>query len=110
MRLDPLTKVVFLCLVIVWAPVGCASRPAIVSDPPQHVRQPTEQIPWEEQYSRAMVRPEAVENSATVSDIHDEQKFSGSLEGKEESGPLDVVVDVIAFPFRAIGWLFQSIF
>jgi hypothetical protein len=89
---------------------GCTSRPAIVSDPPQHVRGPTEQIPWEEEYSRAMIRPEEVGQPA-ASDVHQDQKFAGPLEQEEqESGPLGVVADVIAFPFRAIGWLFQSIF
>jgi hypothetical protein len=57
-----------------------------------------------------MIRPEAAQGSA-VSDLHQDQKFSGPLEETEQdSGALGVVADVVAFPFRAIGWLFQSIF
>jgi hypothetical protein len=100
-----ITACVFLSLVS-----GCTSRPPLVSDPPQHERGPSEQIPWEEQYSRAMIRPESAQGQA-VSDVHQDQKFHGPLEQTEQdSGALGVVADVIAFPFRAIGWLFQSIF
>ena len=100
-----LTASMFLTIVS-----GCTSQPPIVSDPPQHERAPSEQIPWEEQYSRAMMRPEAAEGQS-IPDIHKDQKFNGELQDEDKgSGAFGVVADVISFPFRAIGWLFQSVF
>jgi hypothetical protein len=55
-----------------------------------------------------MIKPEAFPNSAT--DPHSEQRFNGQLDYAEERGAFSVVADVLAFPFRAIGWLFQSMF
>ncbi len=55
------------------------------------------------------MRPDMDKDSA-ASDVHHDQKFNGPQEQEKESGALGVVADVIAFPFRAIGWLFQSVF
>jgi hypothetical protein len=41
----------------------------------------------------------------------DQQAFNSNLEhAPEEEGMLDVVVDVIALPFRGVGWILQQVF
>jgi hypothetical protein len=55
-----------------------------------------------------MIKSEAF--AKTVPDSHQDQRFNGQMADGEERGTLGVVADVLAFPFRAIGWLFQSIF
>lgn len=87
---------------------GCASQPVIVADPPSHERAPAEPVPWEEQYARAMIKPEAF--SEAGDDPHEHQRFQGELAEPEERGALGVVADVLAFPFRAVGWLLQTMF
>jgi hypothetical protein len=42
-------------------------------------------------------------------DPHSGQEFNGPLEEAPQRGAVDVLVDVLAFPFRGIGWLFQSL-
>jgi hypothetical protein len=96
------------CFVSAILVAACAARPPIVADPPEHVRAPSEQFPWEEQYERAMIKPGEV--SQPVPDPHQDQKFNGQLETTEDRGTLGLVADAIAFPFRAIGWLFQAMF
>jgi hypothetical protein len=87
---------------------ACTAQPPIVADPPEHERLSAEPVPWEEEYGRAMMKSEAVPKAAP--DPHAEQRFNGQLADAEDRGAFDVVADVLAFPFRAIGWLFQSIF
>lgn len=109
--------------------VGCASQPPLISYPPSNGVDNGSQgevSRSEEEYGRAMMRP----FSETVSsDPHAGQVFQGQgleLDGDEgttgtqaalstnerdeSNGLFGVVVDVIAFPFRAVGWLVQSIF
>jgi hypothetical protein len=97
-----------MCLLGITA---CATQPPIIADPPQHTHTPPEIVPWEEQYERARPKPEAFEESVSE---RDSQPFSGDLEqtakDKEGDGPFQVVVDVIAFPFRGVGWLLQEVF
>lgn len=95
------------CFVSAMLVAACTAQPPIVADPPEHVRAPSEPIPWEEQYERAMMKPGAFSQPR---DPHHDQKFNGQLEITEERGVLGVVTDVIAFPFRAVGWLFQAMF
>jgi hypothetical protein len=87
---------------------ACTAQPPIVADPPEHKRPSSEPAPWEEEYGRAMIKSEAF--AKTVPDSHQDQRFNGQMADGEERGTLGVVADVLAFPFRAIGWLFQSIF
>jgi hypothetical protein len=63
----------------------------------------------EEEYGRAMMRPQA-EDLPSARDIHRDQKFTGPLEDGSEEGFFDVVADVLAAPFRAVGWLLQAVF
>ena len=95
-----------LCLLVLFS--ACATQPPIVADPPEHKRQPSEPVPWEEQYGRAMMKSESIPEAPP--DPHQEQRFNGQLTHEDERGTLSAVVDVLAFPFRAIGWLFQSMF
>lgn len=44
------------------------------------------------------------------SDPHAGESFNGNLQEPDERGPWGALVDVIAFPFRALGWLVQSVF
>lgn len=96
---------VLMCLVLLSS---CAAQPRIVADPPEHPRLPTEEIPWEEQYERAMIKPGALPD--VPPDIHENQDFAGPMSKQEERGTWGVVADVIAFPFRAFGWLIASVF
>lgn len=109
--------------------VGCASQPPLISYPPSDGLDGSGQgevSRSEEEYGRAMMRP----FSETVSsDPHAGQVFHGEglsfdsdaevtggegavnpSERDEPTGFFGVVVDVIAFPFRAVGWLVQTIF
>jgi hypothetical protein len=89
---------------------GCSAQPPIVADPPQHEHAPPQEVPWEEAYSRARVSPGVFEYSGA--DPHQDQPFSGELELAEESREssfMSSVADVIAFPFRGLGWLIQSL-
>ena len=89
---------------------GCASRPVIVSDPPQHAHVAPESVPWEEEYARSRPKPEVFEDN---SDPHSGESFQGELErdsASEQSGPLTILTDIIAFPFRGIGWVIGQIF
>lgn len=95
-------------MLITLMTVGCASQPTIVSDPPEHPRLPNEPVPWEEQYARAMMKPGVLPD--VKPDPHENQKFNGRLEEQDSRGGLGVFADVIAFPFRAIGWLLESLF
>ena len=94
--------------VMVVGGVACAPRPPIISEPPIAPRLPMEAAPWEEQYGRAMAKPEAMLPPST--DTHEGEKFNGALDDHEERSFVSVVADVIAFPFRAFGWLVQTIF
>jgi len=97
------------CLAAVTGVVaGCTSQPPIVADPPEHTHTAPEVVPWEEQYARTRPKPEVFE--ADVSN-QDQQAFNSNLEhAPEEEGMLDVVVDVIALPFRGVGWILQQVF
>ena len=87
---------------------ACAEQPRIVADPPEHARLPTEQVPWEEQYERAMMKPGGLPD--VPRDVHQDQRFDGTLEQQPDRGTWGVVADVVAFPFRALGWLVSSMF
>ena len=102
-----LSFVCALCVSVVGA--ACTSQPAIVADPPQHTHKPPEEIPWEEEYARMRPKPEVFEENAVGEET---QEFNGGLEhsSDEESGIIQVVADVIAFPFRGVGWVLQQIF
>jgi len=90
------------------AVTACTSQPPIVADPPEHMHTAPEIVPWEEQYARTRPKPEVFEETTNA---HDQQPFNGSLEHqREEEGVLDAVVNVIAFPFRGVGWLLQQVF
>lgn len=94
-----------LCLVA----ASCASQPPLVADPPQHTHTPPELVPWEEEYARSRLRPEVFEEALSAKD---EEQTNGELEqpSKESTGTLQVLVDVLAFPFRGVGWLLQQVF
>lgn len=88
---------------------ACASQPAIVADPPRHVHTPPEDVPWEEEYSRTRPQPEVFEEEGLTNEW---QGFNGNLDQppQDDGGVLQVVADVIAFPFRGIGWLLEQVF
>lgn len=86
---------------------GCATRPEIVADPPQHIHQTPEVVPWEEEYARARPKSEVFQES---SDMHGGEPFNGELENEDNSGgTAKIIADIIAFPFRGIGWLFEQV-
>jgi hypothetical protein len=95
-----------LCILLLLA--GCAAQPPIVSDPPQHVSSPPGAVPWEERYARAMIKPEVLPD--VERDSHEHQDFKGPLAEKEQEGALGIVADIVAFPFRAAGWILHAIF
>jgi hypothetical protein len=89
--------------------VACTSQPAIVADPPQHTHSLPEEVPWEEEYTRTRPNPEVFEEEVAKVE---KQEFNGNLEQEpeKESSVLQVVTDVIAFPFRGVGWILQQLF
>lgn len=116
----------------VFGSIGCSAAPPLVSYPPDE-RSPAqvesqsetaetellfrkeaagEVSRSEQDYGRAMMKP----YRDTVSeDPHFGQPFGGreALETEhpdESRGMIGVMADIIAFPFRAVGWLIQSIF
>lgn len=107
------TTVIFPLLmgsVLLHGALGCSSRPVIVADPPRHSHVAPEIVPWEEEYARSRPKPEVFEDT---SDPHSGEKFQGNLEkdnANDQSGPLTVLADIIAFPFRGIGWVIGEIF
>ena len=110
MKMHAPGKLSFACALCVSAFVAaCTSQPAIVADPPQHIHRAPEEIPWEEEYARTRPRPEVFEEEIAG---EEKQEFNGGLEhaSKEDSGFFGVVTDVIAFPFRGVGWVLQQIF
>jgi hypothetical protein len=96
-----------LCVGTVVA--ACTSQPVIVADPPQHTHNSPEEIPWEEEYARMRPKSEVFEEDGAGEET---QAFNGGLEhsSEEESGFVQVVADVISFPFRGVGWVLQKIF
>ncbi len=105
---------VILSGIICLLTAACASQPisqtAIVADPPQHSHTPPEIVPWEEQYARLRPKPEVFEESLST---EDSRPFDGDLEqteSKDSAGSLQVLVDIVAFPFRGVGWLLQQVF
>ena len=113
-RLDHKVLQYLAAIVIGASVIGCTSQPAIVADPPQHSHTPPEQVPWEEEYARTRPKPEVFEAEALEGQVAagDKQEFNGKLEHstRDKSGAWQVVSDVIAFPFRGIGWLVQQLF
>jgi hypothetical protein len=124
--------IAFCIGIAVFGSIGCSAAPPLVSYPPDE-RLPAqvesqsgttetellfreksagEVSPSEEKYGRAMMKP----YRDTVSeDPHFGQPFGGraALETEhpdESKGMIGVMADIIAFPFRAVGWLIQSIF
>lgn len=106
-RVSPILRVVFLAA-MAGVVAACTSQPPIVADPPEHTHAPPEVVPWEEQYARTRPKPEVFEETKNA---QDQQALNGSLEHQqEEEGVLDALVDVLAFPFRGVGWILQQIF
>lgn len=109
--------------------LGCTSSPPLVSHPPTDgvsrsqegssmgAHTPEERFQGEvssseEEYGRAMMRPYS---DRVSSDPHSGQPFQGpeileadAAEGSK--GVIGAIADIVAFPFRAVGWLLQSIF
>lgn len=96
------------------AVLACTSQPPIIADPPQSVAVPPEPIPWEQEYARMRPKPEVFDDDeiGDVATASAGQEFNGTLEheSEEEGGALQIVADVLAFPFRGVGWLIQQIF
>lgn len=89
---------------------ACTSRPAIVADPPESEQKVPEALRLEEEYERAMMKSQMEALPAAEDSDHDENVTRRRLGQSEEGGILEVVADVMAAPFRAVGWLFQAIF
>ena len=92
---------------------ACVSQPPIVADPPKSLDDAPQELLLEEEYGRAMMRPQA-EGLPASADIHRDQKFTGPMDTSANDGSdegfFDVVADVLAAPFRAVGWLLQAVF
>jgi hypothetical protein len=107
MRLLKINTLLVLFMLCMLSLAACATRPEIVADPPQHVHQAPEAVPWEEEYARARPKPDVFDESA---DIHSGEPFNGEIEREDEKGgTLETIADIIAFPFRGIGWLFGQV-
>jgi hypothetical protein len=104
----PIKRLAF-SLLIVTCLAACASRPEIIADPPQYTHTHPEIVPWEEEYAQMRPNPEIFEEEESSGDG---VPFNGELEGRPEdkSGALQVLADVIAFPFRGVGWLLRQVF
>lgn len=58
---------------------------------------------------RAMMRREGIEVDSSQ-DAHRDEPFQGPLEGRSPRGFWGGVADIVGFPFRATGWLIQTLF
>jgi hypothetical protein len=79
----------------------------VVAKPPESPEEAVLEEPWIAD-ERAMMRNPSADLSGA--DSHSGEAFNGPLEDAPRRGVTDVIVDVIAFPFRGIGWLFQALF
>jgi hypothetical protein len=86
--------------------VGCSAQPPVVAEPPEDMSRAPLEDPWFMD-ERAMMRNPTVR---VTSDSHDGEGFQGPLEGAPSRSFADDFVDVIAFPFRGIGWLLRALF
>ena len=87
---------------------ACAPVSPIVTEPPHQPRQPTQNDLIVQSEERAMIRPETLETFS--SDPHHDEDFQGPVEDARGEDFWEVVADVVAFPFRAVGWLVSAIF
>ena len=87
--------------------VACSSQPAVVSKPPEDMGEARLDEPWLMD-ERAMMRNQGAHVSGL--DSHNDEDFQGPLEDAPQSTLLEDVADIIAFPFRGIGWLLQVVF
>ena len=86
--------------------VACGTHTPVVANPPENLSEVSLNEPWLTD-ERAMMKDSAADLSGA--DPHSGQEFNGPLEEAPQRGAVDVLVDVLAFPFRGIGWLFQSL-
>lgn len=86
--------------------VGCSSQPPVVAEPPGDMSRAPLEDPWLAD-ERAMMRNPS---ERVMSDSHDGEVFQGPLEGAPPRTFADHFADIIAFPFRGIGWLIRALF
>ena len=86
--------------------VACGTQVPVVANPPNDLSEATIDEPWL-QDERAMMRNPYADLSGA--DPHSEEDFNGPLEETQQRSFVDVCVDVLAFPFRGVGWLIQAL-
>lgn len=103
--------VVVLFLSALVAAISACQAPTapLVPDSPEQSPFPEDNIPVMSSGGRARLRSESL-SEVVSADPHHGEPFQGQLEGREERGFWSGVADLIGFPFRAVGWLVQSIF
>lgn len=109
------SSIVEVCVIIALsALVGVASAcqaptAPIMPDPQERSPFPEDSALDTSSADRARMRLESHDEDVS-SDPHHGEPFQGRLEGRERRGFWSGVADVVGFPFRAVGWLVQSIF
>jgi len=99
----------FLAMIAGVAP-GCqAPTTPLMPDPYDTSPFPEDSAPDTSSGDRARLKEGALGEDVPT-DAHHGEPFQGPLEGREEPGFWSGVADVVGFPFRAVGWLIQSIF
>lgn len=99
-----LRRVSTWCLVCIL--IGCSRQPPLVTEPPEDMSRARLADPWLIDERAMMRNPSTIDSS----DIHRNEGFQGALEGAPPRTAMDTFVDIIAFPFRGIGWLLRTIF
>jgi len=96
--------------IIVDTASGCQAPTApLMPDPADRSPFPEDYAPSGPFNDRARLRLDAPGEDVSI-ETHHGEPFQGPLEGREEPGFWSGVADVVGFPFRAVGWLVQSIF
>jgi hypothetical protein len=99
-------SIVVLSVIFIY-PAGCSPSIPLVADPPSGA--PTLPEVTQDSYARGRMNPEGWDEG--LDDPHHNQPFQGLVESRESETTLSgIVVNVVAFPFRAVGWLIQQIF
>lgn len=87
--------------------VACGTHAPVVANPPENLSEANLDEPWITD-ERAMMRDPSADLSGV--DPHSDEEFNGPFDNPPQRGVMDMFADVLAFPFRGIGWLFQTLF
>ena len=100
----------FILLLAITTTASCRAPTApLMPDTSEPSPFPEDSVFGDKASPRGMLRLES-RRQQPPEDVHQGEPFQGQLEGREGVGVWQGIADVVGFPFRAVGWLVQSIF